>query len=123
MKKLEFETSKGRFLLIDQEPCGKVILPSCSHIEIGRLKQITEEQASDIVDLFNLYPKNHYQDYERLECGYSSSIISLHSLLRSKGIYLFKNPYPDAGLIPSAGQQLYREAELKTFYNPVIFKL
>ena len=101
MKKLEFETSKGKFLVSESD----------EHYDyrfIGLLSRITEEQASEIVDEIH---------------GNVSFITTLNILLKSKGIHLFENPYPDAGLIPSYEQKLYREAEEKTFYNPYIFKL
>lgn len=135
MKKLEFETSKGRFVVSDERYYLKNefgIKTACSNgvkqfefekfIEFSR---ITEEQASEIVDysiLKNLYSSYNY-GVTTNSFVYKTAIESLHSLLKSKGIHLYENPYPDAGLIPSYEQKLYREAEQKTFYNPYIFKL
>lgn len=161
MKKLEFETSKGKFVLVD--------LPSYEEIEkelqiFGydqgltnedlnnyfrhilpdfnisyKLSEITEEQASQIVDEYRRGYKNYtwrnpklggqqvamvISDYHR------KAIDSLSSLFDSKGIYLYENPHPrryimamtDKGIIDTT-DKLYLEAEEKTFYNPFIFKL
>ncbi len=99
MKKLYFETSKGKFLLSESDE-------HYDHRFICQLSKITEQQASEIVDNGNI-----------------DSIEVLKLLLHKKGVHLFGNPFPDAGLIPSAEQQLYREAKQNTFYNPYIFKL
>ena len=64
MKKLEFKTSKGRFLVVDAINNANI------HTGI-KLSEITEEQASEIV----------------------GSIEELHSLLKSKGIKITNNPY------------------------------
>lgn len=112
MKKFEFETSKGKFVLVD------------GYVENGiDLKQITEQQASEIVH--NKHPISggfvNYFESTSLITSYScfSAIQSLHSLLKSKGVHLFKNPFLDfETLDPSA---VY--AEQNTFYNPHIFKL
>lgn len=89
MKKLEFETSKGRFLVSESD----------EHYDyrfIGLLSRITEEQASEIV----------------------GSIKELHSLLKSKGVHLFENPYKDC-----EDKDLEWLNNELTFYNPYIFKL
>nr|WP_317633077.1 hypothetical protein [uncultured Flavobacterium sp.] len=96
MKKLEFETSKGRFVIK-----GLNFIPlNCNGI---KLSEITEEQASEVV----------------------GSIKELHSLLKSKGIYLFENPYGEwFSDFKNANDELdWQLAEQKTFYNPYIFKL
>ena len=138
MKKLEFETIKSRFLLIDSDDAPSSFNRYLRDIEekLGvqlttgyKLSEITEEEASGIVDYFTEYSKR-YQDYERLECAYLTAIESLHSLLKSKGVHLFKNPQTrryimamtDKGIVDTT-EKLYLEAEQKTFYNPYIFKL
>ena len=51
MKKLEFETSKGKFLVVDEKDYSvfHLMLTENGHEAIS-LKEITEEQASEIVD-------------------------------------------------------------------------
>src|SRR5690606_4848510 len=86
-------------------------------------KNITEEQASKIVDYFTEYSKR-YQDYERLECAYLTAIESLHSLLKSKGIHLYDNPYTNSTDLNSSFFSMQtdfkkeKEAEEKTYRNP-----
>ena len=113
MKKLEFETSKGEFLLMDMKHNSyfqNTELPKgYTTVNFIKLSQITEEQASEVVGL----PISNIAIYNKL---------SLHEPLESKGVHLFENPYKDVGLIPSHEQKLYREAEEKTFYNPYLFK-
>lgn len=75
MKKIEFETSKGKFLVCDAVENANI------HTGIS-LKEITEEQASEIVGIeINM---NHSANH---------NIMQLHSILKSKGIHLFYNPY------------------------------
>lgn len=145
MKKLEFETSKGAFFMVD------AIERKNLHDGIF-LKQITEEQASSIVDEGDSEPwtdsfKSGYRDYQITDIEQYSSCItaieSLHSLLKSKGIHLFDNPVikpliPNEQTLKKMHNKGYGEndfvdlkydqyqfdlAEEKTFYNPVIFKL
>lgn len=130
MKVLEFETSKCRFKLIDMPEkvsingwSGAIVIDELNQIPQEKyakgfyLKNITEEQASDIVD-DELYDyvlfRGHLQNY----C--ETAIESLHSLLESKGIHLFENPYSDAQRYTDTE---YFDALDKTFYNPYIFKL
>lgn len=108
MKKLEFETSKGRFLVVDLKNDYSEIyqLTELGYGFLCVLSEITEEQASEVVDchksLFGVPLSTHIE--------------SLHSFLKSKDIYLFENPVP---LLHHSRL----EAEEKTFYNPYIFKL
>lgn len=126
MKELKFKTSKGEFLVVD----GKINLETWNYPEplkfISKLSEITEEQASEIVDCpFELevveYAILVYKDYEDSENTYPSSIDSLYSLLFSKGIHLYENPLNIGTSIEDYDK--YKEAEQKTFYNPYIFKL
>ena len=101
------------------------------------LKEITEEQASQIVDdPFGLEICDDevivFKDYEDEENTYSSSIDSLYSLIFSKGIHLYDNPVPEPeyqfdnfgnGGMCESWINAYQEQEQKTFYNPYIFKL
>lgn len=125
MKILEFETSKGRFLVSESD----------EHYDyrfIGLLSRITEEQAKEIVDefLFNANDGSDYgdekvyKDYVTDEIYLTNPIESLHSLLKSKGIHLFSNPVPEPcmkGYIDDSWINDYNKSEQKTFYNPYIF--
>lgn len=125
MKKLEFETSKGRFLVSESD----------EHYDyrfIGLLSRITEEQASEVVNEFKYHPtliKKVFIDYLNEDFYFESAIESLHSLLESKGIHLYENPYTNSTDLYSSFFSMQtdfnkeKEAEEKTFYNPYIFKL
>lgn len=163
MKESRFKTSKGEFIILDL-PTDTIELQdiylngiswkdNTGHWDtwyseneeetiyfISSLKEITEEQASEIVDYKveetefqggGLY--NTIYNYEKgdFELG-NSQIESLYSLLKSKGIHLFENPenLPHSLEYCSSrwtyyGYEVrkYREAETKTFYNPCIFKI
>ena len=113
MKKLEFETSKGRFLIVDAIENANV------HTGI-KLSEITEEQASEIVKMTWISDNIKLCKFKNYDINgngsFSSATESLHSLLKSKGIHLFKNPAP---LL----HHTRLEKEQKTFHNPYIFKL
>lgn len=139
MKQLEFETSKGRFRVVDEKDYMVFHLMIAKNgFDCISLQEITEEKAREIVDefLFNANDGSDYgdekvyKDYVTDEIYLTNPIESLHSLLKSKGIHLFKNPHPrryimamtDKGIVDTT-EKLYLEAEQKTFYNPYIFKL
>lgn len=121
IKKLEFETSKGRF-----------VVEEASDKNLGRilLKHITEEQASDIVD--SEYNISNYVQYN------PTAIYRLHSLIKSKGWYL-ENPYGNEPIRPTVSgserhkqivhfdffkqKSAWQEAESRTLHNPVVFKI
>lgn len=104
MKVLEFETSKGSFLVVDAI--------NNANIHTGtKLLEITEEQASEIVS-----------SLVKDDNGNKSYIHTLHSLLKSKGIHLYNNPLQTAYQFDQSVYE-YHQAEQKTFYNPYIFKL
>lgn len=108
MKELKFKTSKGRFVIKDLN----FIPLNCNGI---KLSEITEKQASEIVDLKG----DRFQDYNHVSCcdrWCNTAKESLHSLLKSKGIHLFENPN-DSDYFTN------RSTEQKTFYKPYIFKL
>lgn len=120
MKKFEFE-SNGSVWRLEED----------SNKNLGRvlLKYITEQQASDVVESGDATPYLcsgfvGYRDYMSYEDDYriDSCVESLHSLLKSKGIWIFGNP------IENWKDELHydmsmEEAEEKTFYNPVLFKI
>lgn len=131
MKKFEFESNGSKWLLFEADEEGYCFNTLQFHFKIKLslglfLKDIKEEQASEVVGerQLELWQKTQgfykYYDYmSRNECGISflkSSIESLHSLLKSKGVHLYKNTDP-----LFSGH--YLEAEAKTFYNPVLFKI
>lgn len=139
MKQIKFETGKGEFLLIDKADVDTMF--SLKVLEVKQtynlkqvigylLKDITEKQASDIVDINRLVgDKLAYKDYLSFRYLYKA-VDSLYSLFDSKGIYLYENPHPrryimamtDKGIVDTT-EKLYLEAEEKTFYNPLIFKI
>lgn len=102
---------------------------------VSFLKDINEEQASNIVDNFKMGYKNYtyrnpnlggqqvamiIRDYHR------NAIDSLLSLIDSKEIHLYENPLKNRFSIQSLeGSQKHVEqieqAEQKTFYNPAIY--
>lgn len=138
MKIIELETSKGKFVLIDKNNdwCfgekfnyyGKNNFDalnivnaneSFSYSKSFKISEITEEQASEIVD---------FEDGCRMLYGYAKN--KLNSLLKSKGIYLYDNPYDlneqldcNCDMCYQKLEDAFDESEQKTFYNPYIFKL
>lgn len=132
MKKFEFETSKGKFLLVDEKdyPVFHVMIET-NGFNFYSLKQITERQASEIVDSGDcdlsgdryLHGFRNYEIEDEEVFSEISAIESLHSLLISKGIHLFENPYDLAWKDGCISAYPYSQHEGKTFYNPYIFKL
>lgn len=125
MKKLEFKTSKGSFMLVDipldvthvnkigmvkfEDDFNYTPIFSKNISLISNLKEITENKASVIIDGF-LDLNNVFGCCEK-KYKKNSSIETLYSYLTQKGVYLFENKIGS----------IY--AEQQTFYNPVIFKL
>lgn len=138
MKKLEFETSKGKFVLIDAKDIStswyyfmnkklKLEYNIQHEFKLGKtifkLEGIAEDELSNIVQSHN----GMYNTYTEEEFGgmTSSSMTSLRSLLESKGVQLFENKF---GKLEEAHLKYivdcsWKEAEQKTFYNPYIFKI
>ena len=130
MKTLEFETSKGKFKIIDMPDeirvngwNGSIVIDKENQISREKYEKgfylinATEEQANAIVD--KVMNNQHFQNYDFKEITdrwTKSAIESLHSLLKSKGIHLFRNPN-------NSDYFTNRSTEEKTFYNPFIFKL
>lgn len=132
MKVLEFETSKGKFKLIDMPETiringwnGAIVIDDENQIPQDKytkgfyLKNVTEKQASEVIDYYN-FGTNENKDIGYL-CYYSGKFIlnsatkSLYSLLQLQPVQLFKNT---AKLLMNK-----LESEAKTFYNPFIYKL
>lgn len=153
IKKLEFTTSKGMFVIID-EPIerGKEISTAllCNQnfgleefrnsLLIGRLKDLTEEQASEIVDKSwdsGIKTTTRYPNYETNDWSYygsfGNSLTSLHSLIKSNGWYLENprqstKPTDDLSFYDSQDDMEkcitdWQQAESRTLHNPVIFKI
>ena len=83
MTKEIIETSKGMFVV----KYLRFIPLDCNGI---KLSEITEEQASEIVNNVNDKMYIRYSDFTR-RC--KTAIESLHSLLESKGIKITNNTY------------------------------
>ena len=92
---IEIETSKGRFLVCNDD---------CDEFESllyffreYKLSEITEEEASSIVDeTFNAYNEHsfvYYGYYVFSGCCIITATQSLHSLLESQGIETTQNTY------------------------------
>ncbi|AXF52600.1 MAG: hypothetical protein [Caudoviricetes sp.] len=108
MKKLNFETSKGKFVVVDMpEHKGKAIAVAllCNSnfgekefkdsTYLGYISELTEQQASEIVEEYFSTTTNEidgyfdYRDDTQTDCP----IESLHSIFELNGYYLFENPY------------------------------
>lgn len=99
----EIETSKGRFVVIDDKK--ETHYPFHMYIQLYgdnyyKLSEITELEASEIVDYipFNYRDKDYklFRDYKLSVgnyCGRLSAIHSLYSLLESQGIEITNNTY------------------------------
>lgn len=132
MKKLEFTTSKGEF-----------ILEEASDKNLGRVlvKYMTEEQFAEVVDSeLDSHLKPNYKDYlhDRNsgfedEYAYYTAKQSFESLIKSLGWCLFENPvkmplHPICdSIMEESIHDKYRkrkkdwtQAECKTLYNPVL---
>lgn len=132
MKELKFKTSKREFIIYDKVDITQTQLIFFNQYGI-KLSEITEEQASEIVDEFKYHPtliKKVFIDYLNGDFYIDTAIESLHSLLKSKGIHLFENPIDleeqldcNCDMCYQKLEDAFNEAEQKTFYNPYIFKL
>lgn len=131
MKQIEFKTEKATFLLVDlptDDICGGQHLVDTYGSLHFNLKEITEEEASEIVGKSNT--NNRFKDYTS-DCEWHTNIYtlktaieSLHSLIKSKGVHLYSNPYKTEFVCTRSNNLPNMEcfeAEPKTFYNPVIF--
>ena len=132
MKKLEFTTSKGEFILQD---CPKelleftfsestrLVINGIKYKPFGVVKHMTEEQFAEVVDSFELYGNINvgYKNYTEEEPVLDTAKESFESLIKSLRWYLFENP------IENWKDEMYyettiEEAESKTLYNPIILK-
>jgi len=129
VKELRFETSKGKFFIVENIPSVLRQVPHDFCDRIGLLYGLTEEQARDIVDS-SIYDE-YYPNHTRISLT-KSALDSIRSLIQSKGWYLFDNPYKHPQtmeIIPASlnwwyeQEQKHIEAESRTFHNPVIFKI
>ena len=89
----EIETSKGRFIVTDIN--GEVRIYNAQWFK--KLSEITEEEASSIVDSDDDYGVTMYQNYRTTSMQYFdeqiTAIQSLHSLIKSQGIEITNNTY------------------------------
>lgn len=135
MKAKQFRTSNGLFVIVEYSDIETHLhIKGVTHVfskknnshftHVGdpiSVENITEQQASEIVDKsIHTYLFAHYvKDIPVNTYCYLSAIESLHSLIKSLGIHLFKNPYLDFETLDIDAI----EAESDTFYNPHIFKI
>ncbi|GEM_PF-3000383 len=98
----EIETSKGRFVVMEASDWGltkkqlyELEFPIVE--KIGFIHNITEKQASSVVDLYEFQHNPTKTLYNLHEIGIrkwtTSAIQSLHSLLESQGIEITNNTY------------------------------
>lgn len=119
MKKIEFKTGKCEFDLLDGARTYTLgLMKNTGGLKGIYLAHITEGEASRLVD--NL-KAGGYENYQKEGyVSFPSAIESLHSLIKSKGVHLYENPYSNTIGIVEFDYHRNR-AEQKTFYNPVIF--
>ena len=112
MKKLEFKTSKGEF-----------ILEEASDKNLGRVlvKYMTEEQFAEVIDKLEWSDGYFmYYRYDKSVHSFSETWTakqSFESLIKSLGWYLWENPNDK-----QCGTIEWQEAESKTLYNPILLK-
>lgn len=136
MKKLEFKTSKGKFILLDVDTDGLIKLPTdIEYQELGRVKDMTEEQFAEVVEMQRIFNStNHYciddivyKNYIDYEWMHSPREY-FQSLIISIGWYLFENPikkyrHQYEQMIAKWQYEIdCKEAESKTLYNPILLK-
>ena len=92
--------------------------------------ELTEEIASELVELTIMYltygdNKHKYRSYVNYNLGFDNALDSLISAVESKEKFWLENPFKDwksDGEIHDDDLDLvYKEAEEKTFKNPLIF--
>src|SRR5690606_16740301 len=105
MKELNFKTSKGNFILVDDEPRLKKFIPRDLCELVGVVKDITEEQFAGVVNSDDDYGVTMFQNYVTTSMDYFDEQInakeSFESLINSLGYYLFENPELKGGLCMS----------------------
>lgn len=126
MKEFKFKTSKGKFIIKEYSTFNDLIKDANFYKQkICKLSEITEEQASEIID--KVMSNQHFQNYNFkgfADRWVKSAIESLHSLFKANGIYLYEKPCLPDEYIASKEALLYdKEEESKIFYNPYIFKI
>lgn len=133
MKKLEFKTSKGSFILVDsigRENYYEVLRSECLQVEqIGMVKNMTEEQFAEVVEWNEIH--QFYPDYRIKEYSWYGDLTareSFESLVNSLGWYLLENPNGVSYSKMNDSEMDYRsflswhEAESKTLHNPILLK-
>ena len=141
MKKLEFKTSKGEFILLDCDTDGRIKLPTdIEYQELGRVKDMTEEQFAEVVDNRLVFQSQYIKDMLNCYTNYSdptfvftSAKESFESLVKSLGWYLWENPLDSTKYLFGEGKdqnnffvrlpkRKWQEAESKTLYSPILLK-
>lgn len=136
MKKIEFKTSKGEFVLVDlsEIQTAKYLLNVHSRSIIGNVKGMTEEQFSGIVDSeLDSHLEQMYRDYVNIYDGWEDEFTyffarhSFQSLINSLGFYLFTNPIRQAerkGALLDDGrfERMCKYEDEITFFNPILLK-
>lgn len=145
MKKIEFKTSKGSFVLVDlsEVEAANYLTNVNANSIIGNIKGMTEERFAEVVDtaafLANKVFYKNYGDFKAIdfrdivENSFSSPRKSFESLVRSLGWYLLENPLDSTKYLFEEGKdqnkffvrlpkRKWQEAESKTFYSPILLK-
>lgn len=143
IKKLEFETRKGKFLIVENNLSILIQILHYLYQRIGLLSGLTEEQASEIVDSLTWNFTNgtsgkSYRNYlAKSEFDFQpvvpTALESLHSLIKSKG-WFTSNPIqstkpPDDLRFYDNQEDMekcitdWHEAESRTLHNTVVFKI
>lgn len=131
MKELKFKTSKGNFILVEDEPKLTKFIPWDLCELVGIVKDMSEEDFEEIVDSpSNNHLECTYKDYQQnSETVYFFAKESFESLVKSLGWYLWENPVQHSIASLSDQEQAYRqldadwqEAESKTLYSPILLK-
>lgn len=128
MKELNFKTSKGNFILVDDEPNLKKFIPWDLCEFVGIVKDMTEEQFSAVVEnsIYSGLYAHYVKDVSVNIYCYKSAEDSFNTLIRSLDIYLFEPPVSYAfescksNNIPELCKII--EYNNKTFYNPILLK-
>lgn len=125
MKELNIITSKGNFILVDDEPNLKKFIPWDLCTLVGVVKYMTEQHFSEVVDSFELFGNINvgYKNYAEEEPVLDTAKESFSSLVKSLGWYLWRNPVSEKPSKECMGDALtWQQAESKTLYNPILLK-
>lgn len=119
IKEQQFETGKGKFLLVDMTGKVNKHIPWDFVEKSYDVKHITENEADEIID--KVMGGQHFQNYawkHTYDRWTKTGVESLLSLVKHLGAELYENPYKD-----HEDKDLEYFYEQCTFYNPIILKL